>query len=188
MSYWGYFFDALIRQEGELDEEHLNPEDNCEEFGLLTEADCRYYEEAITAAFRTQRAVVATLGGLAFGDIAMVPAPGLKHPRGVRDVASWYMATVANPDFIKAVFEHQLRIALRTGSILELNMSTRLGSTRYYPLRDEALMQSVTTDGENLLFGRGPDYEVQFSIRMALLMAVNPPAYTVGSIIPLEEG
>ena len=89
---------------------------------------------------------------------------------------------------VTALPGHRLRIALRTGSILELNMSTRLSSTRYYPLRDEALMQSVTTDGENLLFGRGPDYEVQFSIRMALLMAVNPPAYTVGSLIPLEEG
>ena len=109
----GYFFDALIRQEGEVDEENLNPEDNCEEFGLLTEADCRYYEQAIAAASRSQRAVVAALGGLAFGDIAMVPAPGLKHPRGVRDIASWYMATVANPEFIKAVFDYQLRIALR---------------------------------------------------------------------------
>ena len=51
----GYFFDALIRQEGEVDEENLNPEDNCEEFGLLTEADCRYYEQAIAAGCVSSR-------------------------------------------------------------------------------------------------------------------------------------
>ena len=38
-------------------------------------------------------AVVATFGGTAFGDIALVPAPFLKHPRGIRDIAEWYIST-----------------------------------------------------------------------------------------------
>jgi hypothetical protein len=37
-----YFFDALIRQEP-IDDEHLNPEDNLEEFGLLSAADLAHY-------------------------------------------------------------------------------------------------------------------------------------------------
>ena len=40
-----YFFDTLIRQEP-IDEDHLNPEDNLEEFGLLTAADLAHYEPA----------------------------------------------------------------------------------------------------------------------------------------------
>jgi len=32
------------------------------------------------------RAVIATFGGTALGDIALVPAPFLKDPRGIRDI------------------------------------------------------------------------------------------------------
>ena len=45
-------------------------------------------------------------------------------------------------------------------------------------------MQSVATDGTSLLFGTGPDYDVQFGIRMAVLMALNPPAHTVSGVNP----
>ena len=42
----------------------------------------------------SDRAILANFGGTAFGDIALVPAPWLKHPKGIRDVAEWYMSTV----------------------------------------------------------------------------------------------
>ena len=37
----GYFFDSIIRQPP-VDDDHLDPTDNCEEFGLLGEADLTY--------------------------------------------------------------------------------------------------------------------------------------------------
>ena len=40
---------------------------------------------------------------------------------------------------VTALPGHRLRIELRTGSVLELNMANRLDATRFYPLRDEAL-------------------------------------------------
>ena len=40
---------------------------------------------------------MANFGGTAFGDIALVPGPWLKHPKGIRDVAEWYMSTVSPP-------------------------------------------------------------------------------------------
>ena len=69
-------------------------EDNLEEF----EPDLRrgpgaLRREARTRPRATGRAVIATFGGTAFGDIALVPAPFLKHPKGIRDVAEWYMST-----------------------------------------------------------------------------------------------
>jgi uroporphyrinogen-III decarboxylase len=58
--------------------------------------------------------------GTAFGDIALVPAPFLKHPKGVRDVAEWYMTTAARPDYVRRIFEGQCEIALK-------NLETLIG-------------------------------------------------------------
>lgn len=83
---------------------------------------------------------------------------------------------------VTALPGHRLRIELRTGSVLELNMANRLDSTRFYPLRDEALMRTVTTDGGYLLFGSAPDFELKLSVRMAVLMALNQPGHTVSGV------
>ena len=87
---------------------------------------------------------------------------------------------------VSALPGYRLRIELRTGSVLELNMASWLNSARYYPLRDEALMRTVTTDGVYIQFGKGPDYEVQFGIQMAVLMALNPSAHTVSGVNPFR--
>ena len=88
----GYFFDTIIRQDP-IDEGNLNPEDNLEEFGHISQSDIDYFKAKTAAARATGRAVIANFGGTAFGDIALVPAPFLKHPRGIRDITEWYMAT-----------------------------------------------------------------------------------------------
>jgi len=110
----GYFFDTLIRQEP-LDEDKFNPADNLEEFGLLTAEDIAYYQQQ--AAWLDQNAqdtgVVLLAPGTAFGDIALVPAPFLKHPKGIRDISQWYMATAAQPEYVHAIFEQQCEYALK---------------------------------------------------------------------------
>jgi len=60
----------------------------------------------------TDRAVLASFGGTAFGDIALVPAPWLKHPRGIRDVEEWYVSTVTRREYVWRVFERQCEIGL----------------------------------------------------------------------------
>ena len=86
-----FFFDTIIRQE-EIEEDALDPEDNLQEFGPLSELDLQHFREEIAAARATGRAVIASIGGTGFGDIALVPAPGLKHPKGIRDVTEWYIS------------------------------------------------------------------------------------------------
>lgn len=93
----GYYFDAIIRQEP-IDEDNLNPEDNLEEFTLIDDKSLNDYATAAAAAAATGRGVVANFGGTGLGDIAIVPGPGLKYPRGIRDVAEWYMATAIRQD------------------------------------------------------------------------------------------
>jgi hypothetical protein len=65
-----------------------------------------YYEH-------TDAGIYLTIPGAAFGDIALVPAPWLKHPKGIRDVEEWYVSTVTRRDYICKVFEYQCQIALK---------------------------------------------------------------------------
>jgi hypothetical protein len=107
----GHFFDTIVRQEP-IDEERLNPEDNLEEFGLISDEDLEHLTVSVEEASHSGRAVIANYGGTAFGDIALVPAPFLKHPKGIRDIAEWYMSTASRRDYIHAIFGRQCEFAL----------------------------------------------------------------------------
>jgi hypothetical protein len=108
----GHFFDSIIRQDP-LDEDNLDPRDNTEEFKPVTQQDLDHFARATRQAAATGRAVVATFGGTAFGDIALVPAPFLKHPKGIRDIAEWYVSTSSRQDYIHKIFERQCEVALQ---------------------------------------------------------------------------
>jgi len=110
----GYFFDTIIRQEP-LDEDNLNPSDNLEEFGLLSTTDLAYYRQQVEWIDQNAKdtGVILLAPGTAFGDIALVPAPFLKHPKGVRDISEWYMTTAARPEYVHAIFERQCEFALK---------------------------------------------------------------------------
>src|SRR5260370_33947042 len=85
----GYFFDAIIRQQP-FDEDHLNPADNLEEFGPISEEELAHLEREARRAAGTGRAVVANFGGPPFGDIPPVPRAGLPHPKGTRRTPEGY--------------------------------------------------------------------------------------------------
>ncbi len=109
----GFFFDSIIRQPP-IDEDNMDPADNLEEFGLLSDEDIAFYEEKKKwFEERGDNGVILVIPGSAFGDIALVPAPFLKHPKGVRDIAEWYMSTALRADYVKAVFDKQCEIALQ---------------------------------------------------------------------------
>jgi hypothetical protein len=109
----GNFFDAIIRQEP-LDEAKLNPADNTEEFQPVPDAELEHYRSlAQRLATITDKAQYCTFGGLTFGDIALVPAPFMTRPKGIRDIEEWYVSTSSRPDYIKAVFERQTEVAIQ---------------------------------------------------------------------------
>ncbi|MBN2581216.1 MAG: hypothetical protein JXB10_19700 [Pirellulales bacterium] len=108
----GFYFDSIPRQEP-IDEDRLNPEDNVEEFTPVSDGLLQYYAVEAERLYReTDRAIAANFGGTAFGDIALVPGPWMKRPRGIRGVAEWYMTTAARPDYVKFVFERQCQVGL----------------------------------------------------------------------------
>jgi hypothetical protein len=109
----GFYFDSVPRQLP-LDDDHLKLEDNLEEFAPISDEDLAYLgREAERLWTETDKAVLANFGGTAFGDIALVPGPWLKHPKGIRDVEEWYISTVARRDFVHKIFEFQCEIAIK---------------------------------------------------------------------------
>ncbi|MCX6575564.1 MAG: methyltransferase [Candidatus Aminicenantes bacterium] len=107
----GFFFDTIVRQEP-IDEAKLDPDDNLEEFGPISERDLEYFAAASRQAAETGRGVIATFGGTALGDIALVPAPFLKRPKGIRDIEEWYISTLTRQPYIHKIFEKQTEIAV----------------------------------------------------------------------------
>jgi uroporphyrinogen-III decarboxylase len=56
---------------------------------------------------------MGVLGGMGLGDVAEIPGPFLRNPRGIRDIEGWLMAHLMFPDYVRAVFEYQTAMALK---------------------------------------------------------------------------
>jgi hypothetical protein len=107
----GYYFDEIVRQRP-LDEAKLAPADNTEEFSPISEDDQAYFQTETDRSYDTDKAVFAGFCYTSFGDIALVPAPWLKDPKGIRDIEEWYISTLTRRDYVYKVFERQCEIAL----------------------------------------------------------------------------
>ena len=135
----GYFFDAIVRQ-GPIDEAKLDPADNCEEFKPLSPADLDHWRRELARVRGETRAVVGGIGGMAFGDIALVPAVFLKHPKGIRDVGEWYISLADRRDYVHRIFDYQCEVALR-------NLAT------FAAIEQERLLENATVVGDYLKAG-----------------------------------
>ena len=107
----GFYFDTIVRQ-SPVNEATLDVEDNLQEFVPITDEALEHFRSEAERLRQTGRAILANFGGTAFGDIALVPVPWIKHPRGIRDIAEWYMSTVSRFDYVYEVFDRQCNIAL----------------------------------------------------------------------------
>jgi len=108
----GYYFDAIIRQEN-VDFDKLNPEDNKEEFGIISDSEIDFLKSQAESIFNdTEYAVFSNAVFSSFGDIAAVPGMSMKNPKGIRDVADWYIATAKYKDYVKEVFDYQCTLAI----------------------------------------------------------------------------
>jgi hypothetical protein len=109
----GFYFDSIPRQYP-IDDASLNVEDNLEEFNPIDDDDIQHlYAESKHLYENTDKAIVILFPNAAFGDVALVPGPMLKDPKGIRSVEEWYMSTVSRFDYIYQVFERQCEIALK---------------------------------------------------------------------------
>jgi len=110
----GFYFDALVRQEP-IDPEQLDPEEWVKQmFTQFTDEDLNHIErQASNLYYNTERAIIGNFGQGGLGDIAFVPGPWVKEPKGIRDQKEWYVAHLLYPEYIKGIFELQTEIALK---------------------------------------------------------------------------
>jgi hypothetical protein len=107
------YFDGIVRQ-APIVEEELDPEDNLEEFQLMTEVEKEHLRMKANELRNSDKFVYASVtGDTGLGDIARVPGMMLKHPKGIRDEAEWYMSTLIRQDYLHQVFEKETDIALK---------------------------------------------------------------------------
>ncbi len=108
----GHFIDSIKRQKT-IDEEKLDPKDNLEEFRILNDEDIHYLKREIHRINpENDYSVAAVVANSGFADIAFIPGPMLKDPKGIRDVEEWYISTFTRKEYVKKVFSGQLEIAL----------------------------------------------------------------------------
>lgn len=107
----GWYFDDIVRtpsSEG-LD---LNVKDNLEEFKSISNEELDHFKrEAERLFYKTDKAILADFGGMSFGDIGLISAPWLKHPRGIRGPEEWYVSLINRQDYIVELFDQQCEIA-----------------------------------------------------------------------------
>lgn len=107
----GVYFDSINRAPN-FDEDQYDVKDNFEEFGPISDEDLAWLKAQRTLFENTGDVVMGNLGGTAFGDIALVPGPQLKQPKGLRDITEWYVSIVSRPEILHEIFEYQLHYAL----------------------------------------------------------------------------
>ena len=126
----GWYFDAIIRQPP-LGENNLNVEDNLEEFGPISAEELAYFKREARRLYQeTDKAIMAEFGGTSFGDIALVPATWMKHPKGIRDIAEWYISTAVRREYVYKIFEYQCDIALENLAKIHQVVGDRITAVR----------------------------------------------------------
>lgn len=123
----GYFFDNIDRS-GDLNEDDLNAKrDFAEDFSVFSDEDARYFEEESKRLYEeTNYGIVGMCGGGGFGDVAALPAPWLKNPKGIRKIEDWLVAHILYPDYILEIFEMQSDIAIKNFEIYKQAVGNRV--------------------------------------------------------------
>lgn len=127
----GYFFDSAERSEPfdlDQEEEELTPvEDFKDDYKVATDEDARYWEERSKTLYEgTDYAVMGVLGGAGLGDVAIIPGPHVKHPKGIRRMDDWLAAHTLFPDYVDEVFGYQTEIMLKNLEIYRQAVGDRI--------------------------------------------------------------
>lgn len=128
----GSFFDGVDHTDEpfdwDVDEEDLDGlKDFKDDFAVASDEDARYWEEQSKKIYEgTDYAIMGVLGGAGLGDVAVVPGPSIKHPKGIRKVDDWLAAHRMFPDYIEEIFDYQTEIMLKNLEIYKQAVGERI--------------------------------------------------------------
>ena len=109
----GFYHDAIIRQKP-FDDNSLKVEYNLEDFPLVADESLEEQRKELDWLHdNTDYAIAIIMPGGSLGNVAAVPAPWLKDPKGIRDIEEWYVSHAIRRDFINEIYDGQVEIGLR---------------------------------------------------------------------------
>ncbi|MBN1293711.1 MAG: methyltransferase [Candidatus Latescibacteria bacterium] len=109
----GFYHDAIIRQKP-IDDNNLNPEDNLEDFPIVSDESLDDQRKEVEFLYEnTNYAIAYVMPGGSLGNVAAVPAPWIKDPKGIRDIEEWYISHALRRDYINEVYDRQVDIGLK---------------------------------------------------------------------------
>lgn len=125
----GFYHDSIERQQP-YDPATLDPEEWVRDmYHVYTDEELRLIEERARSLYEnTSRAIIGNFGQGGLGDIAWVPAPGVREPKGIRSVADWYMASLLYPDYIAGIYDLQTEIALENLALYKEAVGERIAA------------------------------------------------------------
>jgi hypothetical protein len=123
----GYYFDVIVRQEP-IEEDKLDPKEWVDQtYALYTDEDLRYIEDTAKWYYEnTDYALIGNFWGAGFGDIAIVPGPGVLHPKGIRDMQEWYMSTVIRKSYVKEIYQYQFELQMKNLELYQQAVGDRI--------------------------------------------------------------
>ncbi|GAK60641.1 putative methyltransferase CmuC [Candidatus Vecturithrix granuli] len=123
----GFYFDTIVRQEP-IDEAKLDPKEWVEQtYSLYTEEELRFIEDTSQYYYNnSDYALIGNFWGAGFGDIAIVPGPGILDPKGIRDPQEWYMSTVTRKSYVKEIYQYQFELQMKNLELYQQAVGDRI--------------------------------------------------------------
>lgn len=117
----GYFFDNVDHTVGEFDEDTASArEDFKNDYAVYTDSQLRFMEEQIDYYYKnTDYALFGAAALTAMGDMAYIPGPAQKLPRGIRSPEDWLVAHYTVPEYVHECYEMQLETAMKNVRLLK---------------------------------------------------------------------
>lgn len=112
MATGSYYFDVIDRAP-DFDEDNYNVADNFEEFTPIAQEDLDWLSIKSKQYKESTDVIASNFGGTGIGDIALVPGPGLKNPKGLRNITEWYMSISIRQDILHEIFSYQTQMAIQ---------------------------------------------------------------------------
>jgi hypothetical protein len=116
----GYYFDNITRVFGEFSEQTANArEDFKNDFAVWTDEQLRAFEDRTNDLYRnTELGLICSSGLASMGDFAFIPGPGVKEPKGIRELTDFMVAHYTAPQYIHDLFGYQTEIALKNAKLI----------------------------------------------------------------------
>lgn len=117
----GYFFDNVDHTVGNFDEDTANArEDFKNDYPVYTDRQLRFMEKQIDYYYNnTDYAIFGAAALTAMGDMAYIPGPAQKLPRGIRSPEDWLAAHYTVPEYVHECYEMQLETAMKNVKLLK---------------------------------------------------------------------